>query len=124
MVRACAFLAIVALLISWSGVCRAEDKIIGAIWQVNYKNDQGKYVSFGLIRCTVDGKVFIDGKEVGTHKNTGFEMVELEITNSPIPGVNGKSKATKVKKDGTVWEGVHKRADGKEVPIRMFLKKD
>lgn len=125
MVRASGLMAVLLLVsLCGSGVSRAEDKIIGAVWQVTIKNDKGKYVTFGLIRCTTDGKVFHDGKEVGTHKNTGLETVEITITNAANPLHNGVSKATKVAKDGTIWEGVHKRTDGKEIPARMQLKKD
>jgi hypothetical protein len=119
----CVVVALVAGL--GSPLVRAADVLVGAVWQVNYKNpNTGMYQSFGLIRCTTDGKVFLDGKEVGTHKNSGLDAVEIEIANATNPGINGISKATKVAKNGTIWEGTHKHKDGRETPIRMFLKKD
>lgn len=121
--RASAVAALLLCLASKSAL--AADTVIGAIWDVHWRNpDTDKYQNFGLIRCTTDGKVYRDGKVVGTHKNTGLEKVEINITDSGNPRFNGTSKATRVKKAGTIWEGVHKNPKGEELPIRMYLKKD
>jgi hypothetical protein len=108
----------------FAGVGPAQDKIIGAIWEIRVKlpgND--KYESKGFFRCTTDGKVYRDGELVGTHKNTGFEDVEITLT-AAGPKVNGVTKAKKVTKNGNGWEGVHTTNDNVKVPVRLLLKKD
>ncbi len=101
---------------------QAQDKVIGAVWEVWVKDAKtGKYQSVGLYRCNVDGKVYRDGKVVGSHKNTSMENVEITISNAPNAKSNGVTKTSKVTKTGTLWEGVHTTKDGTEIPIRMKL---
>jgi hypothetical protein len=104
---------------------QSADKLIGAVWEVWAKNPKTeKYESRGLFRCTTDGKVFKDGKVIGTHKNTSLETIEITITDAPGPAANGVTKATKVAKNATLWEGVHENLKGEKIPIRFALKKD
>jgi len=103
----------------------SQDKVIGAIWDLHAKNPStGKYESRGAFRCTVDGKVYKDGKIVGSHKTVSLETVEITITDAPNPRGNGTTKATRVTKTGSVWEGVHENLKGETVPVRLYLKKD
>ena len=105
----------------------AEDKYVGAIWNVKYKSAQtGELVDCGLFRCTTDGKVYHDGKVIGSHKTIDLDNVELEITGAKDPTrFNGTWKGTRVKKDGGVWGGVFTRkSDGKEFPMVLILKAD
>jgi hypothetical protein len=103
----------------------AADDIVGAIWEVKWKNPKTREIrSFGVIRCTTDGKVYLDGKVVGTHKNTGRDTVEINITDSPRKILHGAWKVTRVTKDGAHWEGVIKNKAGEELPIRLVLKND
>lgn len=108
----------------WSSNARAEDEYVGAIWSVKVKNEEtGKYVDYGLIRCTKDGKVYRDAKVIGSHKNVNLNKIQLEITEAEQQ--NGTWKATRVKKDGGVWGGVYTRkSDGKEFSMFLILKKD
>jgi hypothetical protein len=110
----------------WSANGWAEDKYVGAIWSVKIKNEQtGEYDDLGLIRCTKDGKVYRDGKVIGSHKMTSLNNVEMEITAAKNPTNNGTWKANRVKKDGGVWGGVYTRkSDGKEFVVIMTLKAD
>jgi hypothetical protein len=102
-----------------------QDKVIGAIWELHAKNPStGRYESRGAFRCTEDGKVYKDGKIVGTHKSVSLEAVEITITAAPNPRGNGTTKATRVTKTGSVWEGVHENLKGETIPVRLFLKKD
>lgn len=122
--RAIVLLLLLFGLVQTGTVSRAQDQVVGAIWEVWVKNPKtGKYDRFGLMRCTTDGKVFKDGKIIGSHKNTDQD-VEITIDNAPNAFNNGTSKATRVTKNGTAWEGVHTRKDGTEVPIRFRLIKD
>ncbi len=103
----------------------AQDRVIGAIWDLHAKNPAtGKYESRGAFRCTEDGKVYKDGKIVGTHKTVTLEAVEITISAAPNPRGNGTTKATRVTKTGSVWEGVHENLKGETVPVRLYLKKD
>lgn len=110
----------------WSSNAMAEDKYVGAIWSVKIKNEKtGEYDDHGLIRCTTDGKVYRDGKVVGSHKIVSLNNVEMEITAAKDPTNNGTWKANRVKKDGGVWGGVYTRkSDGKEFVVVLTLKKD
>ncbi|MEW4489725.1 hypothetical protein AB1L42_16710 [Thalassoglobus sp. JC818] len=103
----------------------AEDELIGAVWHLKVKPPgKTKYEDRGLIRCTTDGKVFIDGVAVGTHRNTTNTTVEFKIDKGG-PNWNGVGKASMVAKDNSVWEGKHVRAStGEKFPFRLFLKKD
>jgi hypothetical protein len=103
----------------------AADDIIGAIWEVKWRNPKTREIrSFGVIRCTTDGKVYLDGKVVGTHKNTGRATVEIKITDAPRKMLHGTWKVTRVTRDGTHWEGVINNQAGEELPIRLVLKND
>lgn len=111
----------------WSSHAWAEDKYVGAIWNVKYKSAQsGKYVDCGFFRCTTDGKVYRDGKVVGSHKTINLDNVEMEITGAKDPTrYNGTWKGIRVKKDGGVWEGVFiRKSDGKEFALVLILKAD
>lgn len=106
------------------GELRAEDKLIGAVWELHVKlPGKDKYESKGLLRCTTDGKVYRDGKVIGSHKNTGLDDIEIKIDGLD-ENWNSVTTAKKVGKDGKSWEGVSKREKGDEVPVRLFLKKD
>ncbi len=110
---------------STQATLQAQDKVIGAIWEVWFKDPKtGKYQNAGFYRCTIDGKVYRDGKVIGSHKNTNLDNVEITITDLPKAQNNGVLKATKVTKAGTAWEGVHTIKSGAEIPIRMRLKAD
>lgn len=104
----------------------AQDKIVGAVWTIKIKNEKtDKFEEFGTLRCTTDGKVFREGKVIGSHKKTSKDSVEMLITESNDPKFNGKLKASLIKKDGTVWGGVFTRdSDGKEFVMSMTLKRD
>ena len=103
----------------------AEDDFIGAVWHLKVKPPgKRKYEDRGLIRCTTDGKVFIDGKEVGTHRNTNNTTVKFKISRGG-PNWNGEGKAVMVAKDNSIWEGKFTRASsGEKFPFRLFLRKD
>jgi hypothetical protein len=110
----------------WSSNAWAENKYVGAIWKVKVKNEKtGKYVDYGLIRCTADGKVYRDGKVVGSHKNTALDKVKMVITGAKDPTNNGTWKATCIKKDASLWGGVYTRkSDGKEFAVYLILQED
>ncbi|MBB01147.1 MAG: hypothetical protein CMJ47_00715 [Planctomyces sp.] len=103
----------------------AEDEFIGAVWHLEVKPPgKRKYEDRGLIRCTTDGKVFIDGEAVGTHRNTSTTTVKFQI-NKGGPNWNGEGKAVMVAKDNSIWEGNFTRAStGEKFPFRLFLRKD
>ena len=110
----------------WSLNARAEDQYVGAIWSVMLKaQESGKYYELCVIRCTTDGKVYSNGKVIGSHKNINLNKVEMKITGAKDPDKNGTWKANRVKKDGGVWDGIYTRkSDGKEFPMAMILKRD
>jgi hypothetical protein len=103
----------------------AADDFIGAIWEVKSRNPKtGEIESLGVIRCTTDGKVYLDGKVVGTHKKTGRDTEEINVTDSPRkPKMKGTWKVARVTKDGAHWEGVIETSRG-TISIRLVLKKD
>lgn len=102
---------------------RAEDKIIGAVWELWAKGQDGKYKKHGEFRATLDGKVYHDGKVVGTHKSSGND-IEVTITDGKNEDKNGSFKGTKAAKAGTHWEGTFTNKKGTETPVRLRLVKD
>ncbi|MEO2089688.1 MAG: hypothetical protein ABGY75_09355 [Gemmataceae bacterium] len=124
MLRSIAFALLTALALpTVTPVVRADDKVIGAVWEIFVKGKDRKYTSYCKLRATTDGKVYEDGKVVGTHTSSGDEFVML-ITKSATEGHNGTMKGTKVDKAGKVYEGTHTSKEGKETPIRMKLVAD
>jgi hypothetical protein len=120
---------IVALLLTglWSSSAAAQDEYVGAIWSVKVKNKEtGQWDDFGFFRCTTDGKVYREGKVIGSHKNINLNNVQMEIkANKDGTRLGGTWKATRLKKDGRVWHGVYTRkSDGKEFVVAMILKAD
>lgn len=104
----------------------AEDKFVGAIWNVKVRSEQtGKFVEIEPIRCTKDGKVYRAGRVVGSHRNMGLNEVEMVIDKAQDPKLNGKWKANRVKKNGHIWQGIYTRKnDGKEFEVVLTLKND
>jgi hypothetical protein len=117
-------LSVVGLLLNNGGQVRAEDKYIGAIWELRVKvPGKDAYESKGFFRATKDGKVYLDGKVVGSHKTTSLQDVEMKIDGLDAAR-NGTTKVKRVKRDGSIWDGIHKTERGVEVPVRLFLKLD
>jgi hypothetical protein len=100
----------------------AEDEVVGAVWSMRMKNKQGDWVEVVKFRATLDGKVFHEGKQVGTHTSKG-EDIEIVI-DKVRPRLNGTYTFMKVRKDAKFWAGTLKRSDGSEEPARIVLLKD
>jgi hypothetical protein len=102
-------------------IVSAADKVIGAVWELWVKNPANdQWITRGKFRCTTDGKVYFDGKVVGTHKSEG-DKVELVVTVAKDDANKGTFKGVKVAKDSSIWEGTFTKKDGSEVPIRLKL---
>jgi hypothetical protein len=100
----------------------AQDKVDGAIWELFVKNPKtDKWETRSKFRCTTDGKVYGDGKVVGTHKRAGAKKVEIIVTEAKEASNNGTFKGTRVAKDSSFWEGTYTKKDGTELPIRLRL---
>ena len=125
MLRSIAFALLAALALpALTPTARAEDKVVGAIWEMYTRDKDGKNVkTIGKFRATTDGKVFHDGKVVGSHKANGDD-IELVVTDHP-KGLNGTFKGTKVSKAASEWGGRYTiKSNGKEIPIWLKLVKD
>lgn len=115
----CLFVLVMGLVAS-VGTTTADDKV-GAIWSLPIKNSKGEWVSTQF-RATVDGKVYFEGKQVGTHARKGDD-VEM-VLDKKSPRFNGTYSFKKVNRDATLWEGTFKGENGSEVPVRIKLVKD
>jgi hypothetical protein len=112
---------ILALIGPMAATATVEDKFVGAIWQMRVKNEKGEWIDVAKFRATKDGKVYFEGKQIGTHKSVNANEVTMEWTEKG-PRLNGKYKLLRVRKDGAWWAGTLTRAnDGVEVPIRLGL---
>src|SRR5262245_14215911 len=112
---------ILVLIGSMAAIATAEDKFVGAIWGMKVKNPQGEWIDVAKFRATRDGKVYFEGKQIGTHKSVNANEVTMEWTEKG-PRLNGKYKLLRVRKDGEWWAGTLTRAsDGVEVPVRLGL---
>ncbi len=112
------------LLASGPGATHAADKAIGAIWEPYLKNPANdQWVKRPVFRCTPDGKVYADGKVVGSHKNKG-NNVEIVVTGSKVDANNGTFKEVRVTRDSSLWEGTYTSKAGVELPVRLKLLAD
>lgn len=118
-----AFCLVIGATLSAGFEAQAADDLIGAVWEVHMQvPGTGKFRKRCLVRCTTDGKVFLNAKEVGTHTNTSSETVDVNITNAPR--FNGVIKARKVARNGKLWTGQYTFANGTKKAIRLILLKD
>lgn len=117
-------LALAALTLTTTAGYSADDEFVGAIWTLRVKNPKGEWIEATKFRATTEGKVFFEGKQVGTHKTKGADEITM-TWDKKGPRLDGTYTLNRVKKDGEWWAGTLKRAsDGKEVPVRLALVKD
>jgi hypothetical protein len=109
-------------LVASTGTTTADDKVVGAIWSLRIKNPKGEWVGGTQFRATLDGKVYFEGKQVGTHARKGDD-VEM-VLDKKSPRFNGTYTFRKVKRDARLWEGTFKGANGSEARVRLKLVED
>ena len=104
-----------------SDITAADDKFVGAIWSMRLKNPKGEWAEVIKFRATTDGKIFHEGKQIGTHESKGTD--DLAMTwDKKGPLLNGSYKLIRVKKDNGWWAGTLTRAaDSKDVPVRLGI---
>ena len=106
----------------------AADEVVGAVWKVEIKGEKsGEWSQFMSFRAVKNGKIIGGPKQVelGTYTQKGDEIIiKLTKIGGPKAVANGTYTVTKIKKDGSVWQGEFTDSDGKSSPVRVTLVKD
>jgi hypothetical protein len=118
-----ALVVVVLYVVVFAGVTQAQDKIVGAAWEVKFGPMKDSIVR---IRATPDGKVYDRGSEaVGAWKGDQ-EKVEMEITGfkGKQAQFNGTYVLTQIAKEGRArWSGKWTPPGGarsKNVAVRLL----
>lgn len=106
---------------------RAQDKIVGAMWEITFRFRETKTTEVRRFRATPDGKVYASGspREIGTW--TGSDD-DVTMTLTGLMGPNAKSNGTyrlvKFRKNPPTWRGTFTAPRGREIPVGVKLLRD
>ena len=130
LMRLCAFGAVLVTVME-VGPARADDKVVGAIWEINWVNPNKGEDRVYHLRATPDGKVWNMPSKSVPHvigKWSGnVEKSEMTIDGIRAPlnkPFNGSYIFVLFGKDPPSWRGTMTDADGKPRPIKVKLIKD
>ncbi len=106
--------------------CPAQDKVIGAVWEIKFGATNPKNEMVRKFRATPDGKVWnmpvkekprVIGKWSGDETDTTMEI-------DALGDGGGKYEIVQVGKNPPTWQGTVKNANGSTRPVKVRLIKD
>jgi hypothetical protein len=115
--------AIIAGVVLVTAAGRADDKVVGAVWEITWTPPKGNEVT-RKFRATPEGKVYNkDAKEIGTWTGTN-DKATMKITDVEDDRFLGTYKMVQTRKDPPVFKGEFTNKKGREIPIKVKLVKD
>jgi len=89
-------LSALVLVASLASQASAEDKFVGAIWQMKVKTPKGEWVDAVKFRADDAGKLFFEGEKIGTYKLENADWWAGKLTrasdNAEVPIRLGRIK--------------------------------
>ncbi|MCA9030310.1 MAG: hypothetical protein KDA69_08895 [Planctomycetaceae bacterium] len=101
------------------------NQIVGAVWEVKLKNAKENWVTAIRVRADRKGDVYYDGKQVGTHKRKGDQVIlVLEDIPDKLVNLNGTYSVRPIRTDNKLYTGEFESENGKKIPVRLHLLAD
>lgn len=121
-IRGLCVMIVSAVLVGGAAPALGQDNIPGAArWQYVLSRD-GKKVEDGLFLATKDFKIFHKMKQIGTYtQSSDTTEVKMTITSGELKGT---SRLRLISKTPPTWEGELVRPRGKNLKMKVFLRKD
>jgi hypothetical protein len=99
----------------------ADDEINGVLWEIIGLSPEGKPIGPPGRFHALQGKVFVEGKEVGTYADRGATTT-VDVTGMPEDRVNGRYQFQRI--DKNTYRGTMRNLLGKEHKVVLRLVKD
>lgn len=101
---------------------KADDEIVGAIWEITFVNDAGKTLATTRFLAS-DGKLYNNKKQLGTYTDKGTQ-VRLDVTSSNDERGNGVYTLVPFNKEPVTYRGVMKNTKGGEAKVFLRVIQD